>query len=99
MSTTIDGIPWRDYRSLGPKGPTNEELNRDCLAPLSREHHFCLCLHPFMGVINFSGLECDWCGQKMEDISSGPAAREMRTAAILAMYPHLAKGNDNADDV
>ena len=91
MSTTIDGVPWRQFRPLGEEGPTYDELNRDCLAPLSREHGLDLCLHPFSGVIDFTGFGCEFCEQTLTEASSGETAKDLRTQAILATYPHLAK--------
>jgi hypothetical protein len=61
-------------------------MNR-ALLPVSREHGYCLCIHPFMNVINFTGTSCAWCGQPVTDAATGPDARAIRTEAIKAAYP------------
>lgn len=94
VTTTIDGVPWRDARVLGDNGPTCDEWNRDVLAPLSREHGYCLCYHPFSNVINFAGTGCAICGQPVTEDSAGPEAKRLRTDATLAAYPHLRRTDD-----
>lgn len=91
MGVTVDGQPWETYRQFGDDGPTNEELNRDCLAPASREAGYDLCLHPFMNVIDFGGMKCGWCEMPVTNQATSPEAKALRTQAILASYPHLAK--------
>ena len=54
------------------------------LAGRSRELGQCLCIHPFMGVINFAGLGCDWCGQLVTEASMSPETKDIRTAAVRA---------------
>ena len=88
---TVDGIPWKEARSFGEDGPTNDELNRDCLAPLSRKHGYDLCIHPFMQMIDFTGMSCGWCDQPVTREAISPDARQLRTQAILATYPQLRK--------
>lgn len=91
MPVTQDGVPWGQARSLGDQGPTNDELNWHCLAPLSRQHGYDLCIHPFANMINFTGFQCSYCDQPVTEAGSGPEARRLRTATILAAYPHLAR--------
>jgi hypothetical protein len=61
------------------------------LMKASREHGYCLCIHPMMNVINFSGMSCRWCLQPVTDAAWGPEAKAIRTAAIKAAYPQFVK--------
>ena len=54
----------------------------EILADKSREIGYCLCIHPFMQVINFAGMGCDWCGQPVTDDAGTPAAKDIRTQAV-----------------
>lgn len=56
------------------------------LAAESEKVGFCLCIHPFMNVINFSGCDCSWCGQPVTDSSMTPEAKEIRTHAVRAAF-------------
>lgn len=87
---TVDGVPWEDYKPWG-FGPSNLDLNEQALAPASREAGYCLCLHPFSNVINFTGLSCKWCEQPVTDAATSPEARTLRTDAIKAAFPELVR--------
>lgn len=91
MTTTIDGVPWREARPFGEIGPTYQEWNERALAPLSRRVGYCLCYHPFSELIDFTGCGCDVCGQQMTEQSTAPEARQLRTAATLEAFPELKK--------
>lgn len=95
MTTTIDGIPWKQARPFGDDGPTYEEWNRDALAPLSKAQGFCLCYHPFANVINFDGFTCGLCEQTAESRSHGAEAKRLRTEATLITYPHLRRESND----
>jgi hypothetical protein len=86
-----DGVPWQDALALGPDGPTNGQVNARALAPASRQHGYCLCMHPFQTVIDFTGLGCQFCLQPVTADSASEAARQIRTQAILAVWPELGK--------
>jgi hypothetical protein len=91
MASTIDGQPWGEYRPW-PDGPSHDEINNAALIPASIEHGYCLCLHPFMNVINFAGLGCTYCAQVVTDDSFSEAAKTLRAEAIKAAFPELAAG-------
>jgi len=63
------------------------DLMNAALLPVSRERGYCLCIHAFMNMIDFSGTTCAWCEQPVTGESWGPAAKEIRTEAIKAAYP------------
>jgi len=88
---TVDGRPWGEHRPWGPGTPTHDELNLYALTPASRQVGYCLCLHPFSNVINFDGMRCRWCGEQQTPQSSSAEAKSLRTQAILAAFPELAK--------
>lgn len=88
---TVDGQPWEDYRPWFI-GPTHRELNELALAPASRQAGYCLCLHPFSNVIDFTGLSCKWCDQPVTHAADTAEARTLRTEAIKAAFPELVKG-------
>lgn len=67
------------------------ELMNQALLPVSRQHGYCLCIHPFMNVINFVGLTCKWCEQPVTDAAWTPEAKAIRTDAIKAAYPWAVK--------
>ena len=54
------------------------------LAGASRAAGHCLCVHPFMNVIDFSPLRCGWCGQPTSKDALSAAFKDERTAAITA---------------
>jgi hypothetical protein len=87
---TVDGKPWGEHRPWAD-GPTMDELNTKALVPISREHGYCLCIHPMSEIIDFTGLSCDWCGQLVTKESVSDEARQLRGAAILAVFPELRK--------
>lgn len=89
MTTTIDGVPWRDAQVFD--GVTYREWNERALTPASRREGFCLCYHPMSGVIDFTGMECALCDQLVTDQSAGPEAKRLRTAATLEAFPELRK--------
>jgi hypothetical protein len=89
MSTTIDGVPWREARLFGDDGPTIEQWNTCALIPASRTAGYCLCYHPMGGVINFTGLGCQFCGQPVTDQSTSAEAKQLRTAATKESFPEL----------
>lgn len=91
VGTTIGGVPWQNARPFGAGGPTYGEWNRDVLAPLSRDHGYCMCYHPFDGLIDFSGLGCGFCEQTVTDEAHNAEAKRLRTEATLAAYPQLRK--------
>jgi len=61
------------------------------LVPVSREHGYCLCIHPMMNMINFSGMSCQWCEQPTTDEAYTPEAKAIRTEAVKAAYPQFVK--------
>jgi hypothetical protein len=67
------------------------ELMNEALNEVSREKGYCLCIHPMMTVINFTGLACNWCEQPVTDGSYGPDAKSIRTIAVIAAYPWAVK--------
>lgn len=91
VGTTIGGVPWLKARPFGPDGPTYGEWNRDVLAPLSREHGYCMCFHPFDDLIDFGGLDCGFCDQRVSGESRAAEAKRLRAEATLAAYPSLRK--------
>lgn len=97
MSTTIGGVPWLEAKPFGDDGPTYKQWNEDVLAPLGREHGYCMCYHPFDDVIDFDGLGCGFCGQTVTTMSDDrrAEARQLRTDATLAAYPHLRKQGES----
>jgi hypothetical protein len=90
MTTTINGVPWREAKLFGDDGPTIEEWN-EALIPASQKAGFCLCYHPFADVINFDGFGCAICGQTQTEESHSANAKALRTAATLETFPNLAK--------
>ncbi|HXC83856.1 MAG TPA: hypothetical protein VNV62_18565 [Trebonia sp.] len=67
------------------------ELMNAALEPVSREHGYCLCIHPMMTLISMVGLTCAWCGQPGTDKSYSAEARTIRTEAVKAAYPWAVK--------
>jgi hypothetical protein len=67
------------------------DLMNVALLPVSQERGYCLCIHPFMNVINFSGTSCAWCYQPVTDEAWGPEAKAIRTEAVKAAYPWAVK--------
>jgi len=59
------------------------DINR-ILAAKSREVGYCLCIHSFMSVIDFTGLGCDWCDQITPEHATSPELKEIRTEAVRA---------------
>jgi hypothetical protein len=51
----------------------------------SRELGQCVCIHPFMNVINFAGLGCSWCGEQVPENAISPEMKELRTQAVRAV--------------
>lgn len=87
---TVDGVPFGESRQFGDDGPTMDEVNNLALAPVSRELGWCLCIRPFMTMIDFTGLTCGWCGQPVtKDVVSSAEAKTLRARAILAIFPAL----------
>lgn len=97
MAVTVDGVPFGESRLLGDHGPTMDEVNNLALAPVSREHDYCLCIHPFMTVIDFTGMTCAWCDQPTVRNAVTDEARALRTSAILAKWPELRKPEGESD--
>jgi len=84
-----------DEYNLREPGPGETELTvaimNAALVPASREHGYCLCIHPMMQMINFSGLTCKWCGQPVTDAAITAESKAIRTEAIKAAYPQFIK--------
>ena len=80
-----------------PKKPTAEDtgltvgIMNAALVPVSRQHGHCLCIHPMMTMISFTGMSCQWCEQPFTDAAHGPEAKAIRTEAIKAAYPQFVK--------
>lgn len=70
------------------------DLINVALLPVSVEHGYCLCIHPFMSMIDFSGTTCVWCLQPVIEDNITPETKAIRTAAILKAYPWAAKGKE-----
>lgn len=51
----------------------------------SRELGECLCIHPMMSIIDFAGMVCAWCDQKVPAHATRPDLKEIRTAAVRAV--------------
>jgi len=60
------------------------DINRILIAK-SIELGYCLCIHPFMQVINFHGMGCGWCGQLVPENAISPETKEIRTQAVKAV--------------
>ena len=69
-----------------PQELTVDLMNAALIEP-SREHGYCLCIHPMMTMVNFAGLTCQWCGEKVPDAAITAENQAIRTAAIAAKYP------------
>lgn len=67
-------------------GPSRDEINA-ILLPVSQQHGYCLCLHPFQQIIDFTGTTCAWCSQPLTADQYTPESKEIRTAALHAAYP------------
>jgi hypothetical protein len=67
------------------------DLMNEALIPESRKRGYCLCVHHFMTMIDFAGLECKYCGQRVTDDSYAPAAKAVRTEVVIAAYPWAAR--------
>jgi|HubBroStandDraft_3_1064219.scaffolds.fasta_scaffold421592_3 hypothetical protein len=78
---------------MADDGLTMDQVNA-ALLPVSREHGYCLCIHPFMQIVNFTGLSCQWCEQPCTDEAYTPEAKAIRTEAIKAAYPEKVKVPD-----
>lgn len=91
MGVTVNGVPFGESLLLGDHGPTMDEVNNLALVPVSQERGYCICIHPMMTVIDFTGMECAWCGQPVTEASVTPEAKYLRTDAILARWPELRK--------
>jgi hypothetical protein len=57
------------------------------MIPLSRKWGFCLCIHPFMGMIDISGMTCKWCLHPITEASVEPSAKIIRSKGIRDAYP------------
>lgn len=79
-----------------PEQELTMELINAALLPVSREYGYCLCIHPMMEVINFSGTTCAWCMQPVTDEAWAPGAKEIRTKAVKDAYPWAVKGAKDA---
>jgi hypothetical protein len=55
------------------------------LADKSREVGWCLCIHPFMQMIDFSGFICRWCRQPTTRANTSAEAKQLRTDAVRAV--------------
>lgn len=69
------------------------DMMNAALLPVSRLRGYCLCIHPFMNVINFTGTTCAWCEQPVTEAGVGPGARQIRTEAVKAAYPWAVRGH------
>jgi hypothetical protein len=67
------------------------DLINAALLPVSQERGYCLCIHEFMTMIDFSGTSCAWCLQPVTKDSYGPSAKDIRTEAIKIAYPWAVK--------
>lgn len=63
------------------------DLINQALLPVSQKLGYCLCIHPMMDMINFAGLTCDWCKQRVTEDAYGLTAKAIRTEAVKAAYP------------
>ena len=88
---TVDGVPFGQSRPWGDGTPTYDEINNWALAPKGRELGWCLCIHPMMQLIDFTGMTCAWCGQPTTKDAISEQAKTLRAEAILARYPELRK--------
>jgi hypothetical protein len=70
------------------------DLMNEALLPASRERGYCLCIHPFMTVIDFSGTTCAWCEQPVTKRGWGPEAKAIRTEVVKAAYPWAVRDDD-----
>jgi hypothetical protein len=78
------------------EGLTIELINAALIEP-SRERGYCLCIHPMMGLINWYGLTCKWCGQPVPEQPITPENKAIRTAAIRALYPWAVVNPDGSE--
>lgn len=68
-----------------------EEMLNEVLAEASRDRGECLCIHPFMQIINMTGLRCKWCEQILPEAAVSPRYKEIRTEEIKRRRPEWVK--------
>jgi hypothetical protein len=65
------------------EGPTIDQMNAIFLLE-SKKAGYCLCIHPMMVLINFTGTSCAWCLMPFTDQAYSLEAKQLRTSALLA---------------